>query len=1030
MKKIFIIFTLLCLSLKFQAQIINKAPKDYTITMDSLLQFVNKQEAKTGILYDRVVANANLVEFNDTKSKKQSDYWHFVQAWGEIYRASYNPTKQPSHEIIDQTYNRNDNVIDIGIINTNINYLDYGTKENPNINFKDVFIREIANKNPFKEKRITIVACLKENISSQKAKFRLNPNYIYQDETNRIKNLTMIVEDKSFKIINNFENLAETIEHQFQKSNPEMVINFKVEYADNQIQNVSSKLSVNVNQIIVNNNSGCNLLIEDFVNQSGVNQGITANSLENTIPFQGYNETIATKGVLEYRTYYSTLTNNCKLQKPVIILDGFDPGDKRKIHKNSLGYIAKSESLYELMVFDPDNNVLTENNLNFIDDILSPQGFDVTLVNFPNGADYVERNAMALVALLKRENEKLRVNGSNEQITLVGPSMGGLVSRYALAYMEKNNIPHNVKLWVSFDSPHLGANIPIAAQENIYFFGHDGQKEEAKKKFHENFASPAARQMLIEQLDGNHENYNWWQNPYLFAGNNGQNNKSPFRTQFISKLENNGLPNSKGFPTNVRKIALINGTTKGTKTNSEGQLVLELAGFKPSWLKVASIQNRNMASFGNWSQTFDGIVTYTVNRPAPLTPWWTVTTPVINYLTNNRQNTNPRGCMDVVQGGTYDTNGIIKEDFTPGLIAAGVSFEWRNYTPNHCFIPTVSSLALKNPNFDWSIPLNRNLVCDPANKETPFDTYFSPSKNEEHVALSQESVDWLLKEFKGVQQVPRFNVNESELVGQTVVCENQVLNYSFNSDLCRLPSGVRSWSTNNKLQIISSTNTGATVKGIANGSATLTATFQNGQTVTKNIWVGLPTFNISRGTYQSETCDGVKYHYVPFIINLPPDTSLTFHFLYPNVRYTTIGNVYNFEFLKNYSGSFNIYATATNICGTFYYESEGEHQIGNCASLNNSGGNKSELNNVSSLFKTYPNPTNYLVNIELKNQDEKPENNSTIFAELYNMIGEVKRNVTVNNNIATVDVLGLPRGIYILKINIDGIIESHQVAIE
>ena len=85
-------------------------PKDYTITMDSLLQFVNKQEAKTGILYDRVIANANLVEFNDDKNKKQSDYWHFVQAWGEIYRASFVPKKQPSHEIIDQTYDRKNKV--------------------------------------------------------------------------------------------------------------------------------------------------------------------------------------------------------------------------------------------------------------------------------------------------------------------------------------------------------------------------------------------------------------------------------------------------------------------------------------------------------------------------------------------------------------------------------------------------------------------------------------------------------------------------------------------------------------------------------------------------------------------------------------------------------------------------------------------------------------------------------------------------------------------------------------------------------
>ena len=95
MKKIFIIITLLCLSQQFQAQTINKTPKDYTVSMDSLYQYLNKDLAKTGILYDRVIANANLVEFNEAKSKKQSDYWHFVQAWGEIYRASIVPKTVP-----------------------------------------------------------------------------------------------------------------------------------------------------------------------------------------------------------------------------------------------------------------------------------------------------------------------------------------------------------------------------------------------------------------------------------------------------------------------------------------------------------------------------------------------------------------------------------------------------------------------------------------------------------------------------------------------------------------------------------------------------------------------------------------------------------------------------------------------------------------------------------------------------------------------------------------------------------------------
>ena len=113
MKKIFIIFTLLCLNQNFEAQTINKTPKDYTVSIDSLCQFLNKDLAKTGILYDRVIANANLVEFNEAKGKKQSDYWHFVQAWGEIYRASFAPKKQPSHEIIDQIYDRKDKVTKI-----------------------------------------------------------------------------------------------------------------------------------------------------------------------------------------------------------------------------------------------------------------------------------------------------------------------------------------------------------------------------------------------------------------------------------------------------------------------------------------------------------------------------------------------------------------------------------------------------------------------------------------------------------------------------------------------------------------------------------------------------------------------------------------------------------------------------------------------------------------------------------------------------------------------------------------------------
>ena len=66
MKNLITIFSLFVLSFFAQAQ--GKEPiatKDYTVTMDSLLRFVKKDKMKTSLLYDRVCANANLIEFNN-----------------------------------------------------------------------------------------------------------------------------------------------------------------------------------------------------------------------------------------------------------------------------------------------------------------------------------------------------------------------------------------------------------------------------------------------------------------------------------------------------------------------------------------------------------------------------------------------------------------------------------------------------------------------------------------------------------------------------------------------------------------------------------------------------------------------------------------------------------------------------------------------------------------------------------------------------------------------------------------------------
>ncbi|EMY3554183.1 T9SS type A sorting domain-containing protein [Flavobacterium psychrophilum] len=663
------------------------------------------------------------------------------------------------------------------------------------------------------------------------------------------------------------------------------------------------------------------------------------------------------------------------------------------------------------MYYDHDNNTATD-KISLVEKLRSaPYGFDVTLVNFPNGADYVERNAMALVSLLSRENAKLATNGSTEKISIIGPSMGGLVSRYALAYMEKNGINHNTKLWVSFDSPHLGANIPIGAQENLYFYGYKGRQDQAKLKFDENFRSPAARQMLIEQLDGKHEASPYPTDLWSNTAPNGQNNNSPFRQQFQNNLNSNGLAGSNGYPQNLRKIALINGTTNGTKTNGEGNMFLELAAFTiikygqifgtsiQTKLKVATIEDKFLSTPYSSSQTFAGKVT--IKRVGGIE---------VQKGRVIRTNSNSRGSMDNVQGGTFNTQGIIKDEFTLALNDAVDSQEWRAYIPNHAFIPSVSSLAFKNPNFDWSTALNRNLVCDPNNKEIYFDSYFSPSKNEEHVFVSAENANWLIKELQGIPQAPSFPIQASLLTGPDLICNANTV-YSF-SDACKLPSTV-TWSVSPNLQIVSSTSYSVTVSQISNGQGTITATFQNGQTVAKTIWVGKPSFYLDYRYFEPQP---VKSKFCA--VSDVPNYTLAQQGV-TNVVYTTSNNVP----ISNWGGPycfretnlFCVNATATNTCGTTTITYECDFR---------------KANANTNFYTIYPNPSNDIVNIEIRDANNIPEKRATITGELFDMMRQLKAKVEINNNKATFSVSGLNKGIYVLKIYINDKVESHQIAVE
>jgi len=143
------------------------------------------------------------------------------------------------------------------------------------------------------------------------------------------------------------------------------------------------------------------------------------------------------------------------IENPVVIMDGFDYGD-------AIGGIepADYEDIYHRFNQPVD---LSDGTKGRLADELRQDGHDVITLNYANGTGSIQHNAFALVDLI--ENVIRPRTNDRDQITVIGFSMGGLVTRYALSYMETKGIDHNMRLFISYDSPQGGANIPVGLQE-------------------------------------------------------------------------------------------------------------------------------------------------------------------------------------------------------------------------------------------------------------------------------------------------------------------------------------------------------------------------------------------------------------------------------------------------------------------------------------------------------------------------------------------------------------------------------------
>lgn len=272
--------------------------------------------------------------------------------------------------------------------------------------------------------------------------------------------------------------------------------------------------------------------------------------------------------------------------------------------------------------------------------------------------------------------------------------------------------------------------------------------------------------------------------------------------------------------------------------------------------------------------------------------------------------------------------------------------------------------------------------------------------------------------------------SSGSISGNATICTTRT--YTFTG---LLAGQSLNWSLSNSTAGTLSTTSGTPTifTKTGGGAVTLTATISNtcGQSYTKTLalFVGSPpAFSIVRAS--NETCDGIKYHYVPFEIpNRNPLITYTFNIAsIPGVTVTQTswtynGNIQNvLVFPKTYVGPVDFSVSTTNSCGNFSVFAEEE--INSCSGLG------LRLSNPIQQFTVFPNPANDVVTIQLTDQENKPEKDATISGELFDIIGQSKSKVQISKNKATFSVRELKKGIYVLKIYINDQVENHQIVIE
>lgn len=661
---------------------------------------LDKTKILTGILYNAGIVSGEYTQFTGDTIPDTTNWNKFMHVYNNLYTGQL-ATKNLL--TIEHVWNmaevsKTDEVIPVGILNYNYNSIKSNAIDDKLLIFKDNKLYDSnlsSQESPYDKKRFFMVSPVFNELLSDKLTVTFSVPYelYFSNHTSDPVNIFIDFDDGKGYVSILFNELIDVNYSTYGTK----LIKTKVEY---QGRILFSNSYLDFKKPISNKSDYGNFSNPDeYITKTGYKLGIW------------YNDDMS-----------------C-LDKAAFFIEGFDPLNKQNLYGTKSGEAPDSkdeakEKRHLFSIFNTEKNIL---------DNLKNKGYDIIIIDFDENNIDMQENAMNVVSAIQYINS---IKESDEELITGARSGGGLLIRYALAYMEENSIDHETKLMLTMDSEHKNANVPLGIQHltdfitnwNIIaafppFYHLINYKEEA-------IDCDYAKQMLR----------------YHYTETNVSEHKaycSTKHTAFFNALES--LNGNGGYPKQTKNISVTNSSIDGDiQALGSSEKLTELTMSSA----VQEVYFRAGVLPDNTSGTiFRGYrkIRFPIIPPFIYSNWVTIYSSDINV-----DNTLP---YDHATGSYFPWQRFSAPHFVDGILDVVSTIEGFYFSgENPCFVPIYSSIDLKNDAvsdeydglyfsaeddlvvFDNIVQLNdRTFLNLNTDLTTPFDIISGDLENSKHI---------------------------------------------------------------------------------------------------------------------------------------------------------------------------------------------------------------------------------------------------------------------------------------------------------